>query len=141
MTGFADITVVSGATTVTLPGGMEWIDRRQRNIVAQNIEIAANGAPIIEEFAQIGGYPVTLQARGNGHIWVPQSAVDALITLADAPLAAPMILTYNDGTVVSVRFRYDASSIAVDAAPVYVEFPQSSATPYSLTLRLIQASA
>lgn len=141
MTTFADITIVSGGTTITLPGGMEWIDRRSRSLVAQNIEFAANGAAIIEEFGQIGAYPITLQARGNGHIWVDQSVVDACQALADAPLWAPMTMTYNDGTVETVRFYYANNQNPVDASPVLVAYPLEVTSGYSLTLRLIQASA
>jgi hypothetical protein len=140
MSTYQDITLVAGDVTVTLPADMEWTDRRSRNLVAQNVEVSLGGSLIVEEFQQQGGYLVTLVARGNGDTWVAQSVIDQLLALADAPLEAPMTLTYNDGTVVNVRFSY-ASGVAVDATPVYVSFPQDDSTPYSLTLRLIQASA
>ena len=138
---YADITLVSGLTTITLPADMEWSDRRTRNLVAQNVEIAANGAQIIEEFQQIGGYPITLVAAGKDDTWVNQSVIDALLALADLPLTSPMTLTYNDGTVMSCRFRYDGTSPAVEALPVYRQFPRDGSFPHSLTLRLRQASA
>lgn len=142
MTGvYQDITLVSGATTITLPAEMEWIDRRSRNLVAQNIEVATSGARIIEEFKQIDGFPVTLVAKGDGDTWVGQAEVDALMVLADDPLVAPMTLTYNDGTVVSVRFRYEGGTPAVESAPLIAMFPMSDTTAYVLTLRLMQASA
>jgi hypothetical protein len=136
------ITLVNGVDTITLPADMEWTDRRSRNVVAQSREIAANGAQIIEEFQQIGGYPVTLVAGGRGDTWVDQDTVDALMAWADAPLTAPMTLVYNDGTVVPVRFRYDGNTPAVDAAPVTDKiFPRDGTFGHSLTLRLLQASA
>jgi hypothetical protein len=138
---YQDITLTSGATTLTLPGDMVWTDRRRRSVMAQNVEIAANGTLIIEEFQQVGGYPITLVAAGAGDTWVLQDAIDALIALADQPLATPMTLTYNDGTVVSVRFRHEGSTPAVQANVLYSIFPQDGTTPYSLTLRLMQASA
>lgn len=138
---YQDITLVSGSTTVTLPGDMLWTDRRARSVVAQNIQIAANGAVVVEEFQQIGGFPVTLVARGAGDTWVTQDVVDQLMALADAPQTSPMTLTYNDGTVVSVRFSYNGTTPAVDAAPVLPIFPMSGSDGYSLTLRLRQASA
>jgi hypothetical protein len=141
---YQNITLVSGATTITLPGQMVWTDRRSRNLVAQNVEIAANGAPIIEEFQQIGAYPITLVAKGAGDTWVDKAVVDQLLALADAPLASPMTLTYNDGTVITVRFRYSAGP-AVEADLIYPLFPEDVDVPlttaYSLTLRLFQASA
>jgi hypothetical protein len=140
MSTFQDITLVSGATTVTLPGGMQWTNRRSRNIVTQNIEVTLGGSQVIEEFQQQGGYPITLRAGGNGDIWVYRPQIIALQALADAPLTSPMTLTYNDGTVISVRFSY-VNGNAVDAAPVVVSFPEDDTTPYSLTLNLIQASA
>lgn len=135
------ITLVSGATTVTLPADMKWVDRRARNVVAQQVEIAANGAAIVEEFQQIGAFPVTLVAGGADDTWVDQDTVDALMALADSPQTGPMTLTYNDGTVLTVRFAYDTSQPAVDAAPVLWAFPFSGTDGYSLTLRLRQASA
>lgn len=138
---YADITLVSGATTITLPAAMEWVDRRARNLVAQNVEFAANGAQIIEEFQQQGGFPITLVAKGKDDTWVRRPQIDALLALADSPLIAPMTLTYNDGTTYLCRFRYDGATPAIDALPVSPLFPQDDTTGYSLTLRLRQASA
>lgn len=135
------ITLVSGATTVTLPADMKWTDRRSRNVVAQSVQIAANGAVIVEEFQQLGGFPVTLVAGGDGDTWVTQDVIDALITLADSPQTSPMTLTYNDGSTLTVRFAYDTSQPAVEAAPVLWAFPFAGGDGYSLTLRLRQASA
>lgn len=135
------ITLVSGATTITLPADMDWPDRRSRNLVAQNRETAANGAQIVEEFQQIGGYPITLVAKGRDDTWVDESVIDALIALADAPLVAPMTLTYNDGTVITVRFRYEGATPAVEGPDVYRMYPHDGTFPHALTLRLIQASA
>lgn len=141
---YQEITLVSGATTVTLPGRMVWTDRRARNLVAQHVEVQASGAPAIEEFQQIGGYPITLVARGRGDTWVMKDAVDALIGLADSPLATPATLTYNDGTVILVRFRYGEGP-AVDAQLIEPLYPEDESVrltlAYSLTLRLMQASA
>lgn len=142
MSTYDDITLVSGATTITLPKEMEWIDRRSRNLVTQNIEMATNGAPIIEEFQQLGAYPITLVAKGDQDTWVDLDQIESLQTLADAPLTSPMTLTYNDGTVLSVRFLYDGTSPAVQATPVLAMFPESdSPIGFALTLKLIQASA
>lgn len=137
------ITLTKGDVTVTLPGGMRWIDRRSRNLVVANVEIQANGAPVIEEFQQIGAYPITLVAGGAGDIWVMEPEIDALLELADSPLDGPMTLTYNDGTVVLVRFRYGEGP-AVDAQQIRALYPSDPSVPlsqaYSLTLRLMQAS-
>lgn len=137
----SDITLASGATTITLPGDMYWSDRFVRSLVATNVEIASNGAAIIEEFQQIGGYPITLEPWNAIDTWVPRSTVEALNALADAPLTSPMVFTYNDGTVVTVRFRRDGGGLPVEARPVYPIFPEDGNTPYFLTLRLMQASA
>jgi hypothetical protein len=139
---YDDITLVSGVTTVTLPSGMDWIDRKKRNLVAQQRDRGANGSQIIEEWQAQGGYPITLVARGDQDEWVTQDVVDALEALADAPLSVPMTLTYNDGTTYSVRFRYESETTpAVEADPVLGYFPRDDTFNYSLTLRLIQASA
>jgi len=141
-----DITLVSGATTITLPKEMEWVDRFTRNLVAQNVEITAGGSQVIEEFQQQGGFPITLVARGANDTWVTRDVIAALQTLADTPLAEPMELTYNDGTVVLCRFRYNGNTPAVNAIPVTVQsghfqiFPEDDDSPYALTLSLFQAS-
>jgi hypothetical protein len=134
-------TLQSGATTITLPDDLIWIDRYTRSLVSQNVEIAANGAAVIEEFQQIGAYPITLAPYNGVDTWVPRSTVDALQTLSDSPQSSPMTFTYNDGTVVLVRFRRDGNTPPVDAQPVYPIFPEDGTSPYFLTLRLIQASA
>jgi hypothetical protein len=139
MTDPVNITLVSGATTVTLPNDLEWTDRYKRNLVSQNREVTAAGSMIIEEFQQAGGYPITLVATEQ--YWVVKGLVDALMALADSPLPAPMTLTYNDGTVISVRFRYDGDTPAVEADPVWDAIPRDDTFPHILTLRLIQASA
>jgi hypothetical protein len=141
MPTYDDITLVSGATTITLPQGMDWTDRKKRNLVAQQRDRGANGSLIVEEWQAQGGYPITLVALGDQDEWVTQDVVDALTALADAPLTSPMTLTYNDGTVLSVRFRYDGDTPAVDADAVVGYFPRDDTFAYSLTLRLIQASA
>jgi hypothetical protein len=141
---YQDITLVSGAITVTLPGQMVWTDRRGRNLVAQQIEVPASGGAWIEEFQQSGGFPITLVARGAGDTWVDKAVIDALLDLADAPLSTPMTLNYNDGSVYTVRFRY-SDGLAVDAQLIYPLYPEDAGIPlttaYSLTLRLLQASA
>jgi hypothetical protein len=142
MSTYQDITLTSGATTVTLPADMEWTDRLSRNLVAQNIERAANGANVVEEFQMQGGYPITLVALGPGDTWVSQAVVKQLQDLADAPQGSPMTLVYNDGTSITVRFAYSGTTPAVEAKPVVRIFPRDDDESYcSLTLRLIQASA
>jgi len=135
------ITLVSGATTVTLPADMVWNDRHSFDPVAQNREISAGGSQIIEEFEQSGGYPITLVAGGRNNTWVRRPQIVALRALAAAPLTSPMTLTYNDGSIHSVRFRYEGNTPAVAARSVVDIFPEDDNTGYSLTLRLFQASA
>jgi hypothetical protein len=140
MTTFLDITLVSGATTITIPGdALEWVDRYKRNLVAQNREITAGGSQVVEEFQQVGGYPITL-ATTDG-TWISKAIVDALLALADAPLTTPMTLTYNDGTTYLVRFLYDGSTSAIDAEPVWDGFPRDSSFPHTLTIRLVQSAS
>jgi hypothetical protein len=139
MTDPVNITLVSGATTITFGPELEWVNRFKRNVVAQNREIAANGAQIIEEFQQIGGYPITLTTMAD--TWVEQSIVVALQALADSPMTSPMTLTYNDGTEVSVRFLYDGATPAVEADPIWDAIPRDANFPHTLTIRLVQASA
>jgi hypothetical protein len=148
MPTFQEITLVSGATTITLPGQMLWPDRRAYNLVAQQRDFGANGSQIIEEWQQQGGFPITLVAGGAGDTWVTEDVVDALRTLAGAPLVSPMTLTYNDGSTYSVRFRYQDNNspvLAVEANPIRLTFPSDATVllsqAYSLTLRLLQAIA
>lgn len=126
--------------TVVLPDDLQWIDEFGWLPTAQQVEIAADGALIIEESAQLAGRPITLEGRmdGNtGFALVTRATVAALRALAAAPVAAPLVLQLEDGRVFDVRFRH-GDGVAVEAKPMKHVAPHEDTDLYSLTLRLMQ---
>ena len=123
--------------SVSLPVDMEWTDEFAWSAGVQTTEYAASGALLVEQGARQAGRPITLEARGAGHVWITRAVVLALQALADAASDTPMTLTLADGSTHNVLFRYDAGT-PVEATPVYEITPRTSTHPYALTLRLIK---
>lgn len=127
------------AGTVSLPGDMQWVDEFTWLPTAAQVEVACNGALIIEESAQLAGRPITLEGRLEGSVGfaMPDRAtILALRAMASVPQAAPLTLTLEDGRVFTVRFRH--ADGAIEAQPLKHIVPAEDTDLYSLTLRLMQ---
>ena len=125
---------------VELQGDMQWVDEYRWSAVAQQVEIASDGALWIEESAQQAGRPITLEAQFSGSVGfaLPTRAVIAqLHALAATPLLAPLLLTLEDGRTFNVRFRY-GDGVPVEAVPIKHIVPAQDDDLYTLTLRLLQ---
>lgn len=125
---------------LTLPDGLQWTDEFTWLPVAQQVDIAFNGALVIEESAQLAGRPITLQSGQSGsNYWgmAKRDLVEDLRGLAAEPLADPLTLVLADGRSFTVRFRYD-NGPALEAQPwkAYDAFVDDDY--YSITLRLMQ---
>ena len=126
--------------TIALPADMEWPDEFTWSPVAQQVDIASDGALIVEASAQLAGRPVTLQSRQDGNIgfaWVNRATVTALYDLAATPSNDPMTLLLHDGRSFNVLFRY-ADGAPVEAHPLQHLAPHVDADQYLLILRLMQ---
>ena len=56
------------AWTVTLPGDMQWSDEFAWLPSTSLVEIACNGALLVEESAQLAGRPITLEGRMESNV-------------------------------------------------------------------------
>ena len=135
-----DITLGSiSAGTVTLPGDMQWTDEFMWLPTAAQVEVACDGAVLVEESAQLAGRPITLEGRLDGNVGfaLPTRAViNTLRAMAAVPRQSPLTLTLEDGRTFSVRFRH--ADGAIEARPMKHIVPAEDADLYSLTLRLMQ---
>lgn len=139
MTGITLGSIAAG--TVTLPGDMQWMDEFTWLPTASQVEIASNGALLIEESVQLAGRPITLEGRMDGSVGfaLPTRAVlVALRAMAAVVHQDPLTLTFEDASTYQVRFRHDAGTPAVEATPMKHIVPALETDFYSLTLRLIQ---
>lgn len=126
--------------TIVLPDDMEWIDEFQWQPAAQQIEVASNGALLVEESVQLAGRPITLEGRIEGNVGfaLPTRAViKQLQDLASAAHVTPLTLTLHDGRSFDVLFRR-TDGAAVEARPLKHIAPHDDADLYALTLRLMQ---
>lgn len=134
------MTILLGA--LELPADLRWSDEFSWLPTAHQVDIASNGALWIEESAQLAGRPITLESGTDpdgGH-WaiVTRTTLQALHTLAAAPLATPLVLTLEDARTFDVRFRLADGAAAVEGRPLRHIAPHEGADLYHLTLRLMQ---
>lgn len=135
-----DITLGSlSAGFVTLPGDMQWMDEFTWLPTTAQVELACDGALLVEESAQLAGRPITLEGRMDGSTGfaLPTRAVlVALRAMAAVPWQNPLTLTFADGSSYTVRFRH--ADGAIEAKPMKHIVPAADTDFYSLTLRLMQ---
>ena len=135
------LTLTSGATVITLPEDLQWVDEFTPWKVAQVLEHSLTGALIVHESAKLVGRPITLQS-GPNFAWVARSVVDQLRALEDVANGVNMTLVipdYPSGTrSFTVRFRRDSG--AIEAAQIKFKSPPAPTDYYSLVLRLIQVT-
>jgi hypothetical protein len=125
---------------VTLPPDLEWTDEGAWLPAAAVATVTLTGAQVVQVSALQAGRPITLEAKGDGHVWLTWAEVEALRTMAAANLDTTMVLTLVDGRTFSVVFRHQDG--AVEYEPVMFSVSSNTAVrdarPYTLTLRLMQ---
>ena len=125
---------------ITLPDDIQWIDEYQFSPVAQQVDIALNGALIIEGSKQLAGRPITLEGRLEGSIGfsaISRETLEALRELSYDILDEPLELTLHDGRTFNVRFRF-SDGAPVEAVPFKHIAPHYAADYYFPTIRLMQ---
>jgi hypothetical protein len=126
---------------VTLPPDIEWEDEGAWLPVSVVDTVTITGAIVRQGSAQQAGRPITLIARGDGHVWLAYSLVETLRAMAASNVATPMTLTLIDGRSFSVLWRH--KDTAVEYGPVEylvsADADVMATRPYTLTLRLMQA--
>ena len=88
---------------ITLPDGLEWIDKHSSSPVAQTVLRTLGGALVTYYQNLTDGVPITLIAQDRV-AWFDQSQVDALKAIADVA-GAIYVLDWN-GTIYNVMFRH-----------------------------------
>lgn len=138
------LTLTSGATVITLPEDLHWVDELTPWKVSQVIEYSLTGAMIIQESAKLAGRPITLQsgtAGGSAYGWATREQVEALQAL-EATAGGVMTLSVPTheaaNRTYTVRFRRDTA--AIEAAQIKIVLPPAPTDWYSLVLRLIQVT-
>jgi len=135
------LTLTSGATVITLPEDIQWVDEFGSWKVQQISETSLTGALIVHESAKLAGRPLTFQS-GSDFAWAPLSTVNALRALEDVAGGPNMALSvpgYPSGQrAFTVRFRRDP--VAIEAAPIKHQTPPAPADWYSLVLRLMEVA-
>lgn len=70
------IAITDGATMVTLPPDLQWIDEFGWSQVEQETAFSITGKQIVDQALKVKGRPITL--KSNGGVWVPRSDVETL---------------------------------------------------------------
>lgn len=135
------LTLTSGATVITLPEDLQWVDEFTPWKVAQVFEHSLSGALIVQESAKLAGRPITLQSGSNWG-WATRDVVEALQALEAVASGPNMVLSVPAheaaNRAFTVRFRRDTG--AIEAAPIKLVLPPAPTDYYSLTLRFLQVS-
>ncbi len=125
---------------LVLDENMQWTDEFAWLPTAHQVEPASNGSLIVEESKLLAGRPITLSGGRDpdGRWWGvnTRATVNAARALAADVLAAPLLLTLEDGRTFDVRFRL--AELAVEATPVRHVVTDEDTDYYLLTLRLMQ---
>jgi len=103
------ITLAYDTTEIELPAGLIWEDEFNWTPVTQKVDIAVNGAVIIQEGAQQAGRPITLSG-GDDACWISRSDLVALYA-AMQTAGREMTLTLHDAREFAVMWRRDSHPI------------------------------
>lgn len=138
------LTLSNGPTTLTLPGNLLWVDELAWDARLQTTAHSLTGAVIVEEWAMVGGRPITYQGGLN---WVRLSRADLQALLALGATSTPLTLTHHDARTFRVLPRREAGQAWVKSSPWPVVGDSGPADPSSAAwyvldeLRLIEVPA
>lgn len=126
-------TLSYGATTITLPDDLQWIDECAWPKIAQRKAYSVTGALLVEAGTKAAGRAMTLQG-GESIAWASRSTVLVLKALVE-----------QAGITLDLAFRGSSYSVMVDweaggleATPVADFSDPASADFYYFTLHLVQ---
>lgn len=118
--------------TITLPADLLWVDEYRWTRVAQQVDIMADGAVVVQADAQQTGRPITL-AGGDNFGWIDRTTLELLRAKANQP-GLVMTLTLADGTPRSVVFAEERMS----AVQIYEHSHPETDHPYRVTLHFLE---
>ena len=127
------ITLTDGATTLTLPGDLDWTDEYDWTPVVQDAGYSLTGALIVETATRQAGRPITLQS-GDDRAWVSRADVDQLH--AWARIAGQQLTLTLRGTARSVIF--DHAQTPVEAQMVLFYGDPVDTDRYTITLKFME---
>lgn len=133
------ITLAYGATTLTLPPDLLWVDEFRWSPVSQGTERSITGALLVDLQPRIGGRTITLQGKEDS-AWVLRSGLATLQAWAELP-GQQFTLTHN-GVTRTVIFDHgtEEESRAIAQVEPVVDFSDPEPSDYycSLTLRFLE---
>lgn len=127
------ITLSDGASTIELPGQLDWSDRYGWAAVGQTMTRGLTGKPIIQAAQLVAGRPITLEGSTT-RAWVPRTTVDALQAWADFSGKALALSIY--GQSFDVLFRHHDAP-AFTARPVADRANPPADWPHYIVLKLM----
>lgn len=117
---------------IALPADLLWLDEYQWSSVAQQVDVMADGAVVVQADAQQTGRLITL-AGGDNFGWMDRTTLE--LVRAKANLAGEqMTLVLNDGISRNVVFTGDR----LTAEQVYEHSHPEDAHPYKVTLYFME---
>ena len=117
---------------IELPADLLWIDEYKWSSVAQQVDIMADGAVVVQAEAQQTGRPITL-AAGDNFGWISKATLELLRTAANAP-GTEYTLTLNDASTRNVVFTGNR----LEAEQIYEHSHPEDGHPYKITLYLME---
>jgi hypothetical protein len=117
---------------ITLPDDLLWLDEYQWTPVAQQTDIMADGAVVVQADAQQTGRAITLTG-GDDFGWIDRATLETLRGKANIA-AAQMVLTLHDGTPRTVVFTGDR----LTATQIYEHSWPEGTHPYRATLYFME---
>lgn len=118
-------TLTNGATVLTLPTDLLWVDEFDWREVEQRQAYSVTGALIVQAALKLNGRPITL-AGSESHGWIARTALLTLLTWRALP-AQVFSLVLRSEAARSVMFDHERG--AVEAAPI-VDFSDPTGTDY-----------
>lgn len=118
---------------ITLPDGLQWVDKFQSSGVIQNVKRTLDGGLVVFHAPKIGGRPVTLESSSDGG-WVKKSVVAQLQLIANVA-GGVYTLTIHSETH-SVMFRHN-EGVAFEASPLIPNSIPNDNDYYTVKLRLM----
>lgn len=127
--------LTSGATTVTLPDALNWVDEYTWSPVEQTKTYTTTGALLIEESVKQAGRPITLEGSED-RTWCTRALVDQLHAWAATP-GIVLALTIR-GTARDVTFDHEKGALQGLPVIFYADGSIDATDFYVPTLRLLE---
>ena len=115
-----------------LPADLIWLDEYQWSGVAQQVDVMADGAVVVQADAQATGRTITL-AGGDNFGWIDKTTLEQLRTLS-LSAGQEMTLELHDGSSRNVVFTGER----LNAEQVYEHSFPDGGHPYMVTLYLME---